>query len=125
MKQTIASTHADFVNVQQLYKWCSIPAEELPLRTDLRVPYRQVADASSLGSLMAEELGAVIEANNQRGSATRAIIPCGPKCWYEPFANLVNTRKVSLKNLFVFHMDECLDWQGQLLHLWNIIFIVQ
>jgi glucosamine-6-phosphate deaminase len=64
---------------------------------------------------MAEELSAIIESNNRNAAITRAIIPCGPKCWYEPFANLVNSRKISLKNLFVFHMDECLDWQGRLL----------
>ena len=115
MKETMASNHSDFVNLPQLYEWCSIPAEELPLRTDLRVPYRQVADAPALGSLMAEELAVIIESNNQSGTVTRAIIPCGPKCWYEPFANLINSRKISLKHLFVFHMDECLDWQGRLL----------
>jgi glucosamine-6-phosphate deaminase len=64
---------------------------------------------------MAEELAAVIENNNQHGLITRAIVPCGPKCWYEPFAALVNSRSISLKNLSVFHMDECLDWQGRLL----------
>jgi len=64
---------------------------------------------------MAEELATVIENNNQHGLITRAIVPCGPKCWYEPFAALVNSRSISLKNLSVFHMDECLDWQGRLL----------
>jgi glucosamine-6-phosphate deaminase len=57
----------------------------------------------------------VIEENNRRGRPTRAIIPCGPTCWYKPYTELVNTRAVSLGNLFVFHMDECLDWQGRLL----------
>jgi glucosamine-6-phosphate deaminase len=57
----------------------------------------------------------VIETNMLRHAPTRAIIPCGPKCWYRPFAVLVNTRGLSLRNLHVFHMDECLDWQGQLL----------
>ncbi|HZC43848.1 MAG TPA: hypothetical protein VE195_06705 [Acidobacteriaceae bacterium] len=64
---------------------------------------------------MAEELAEVIEGNSHQGLATHAIIPCGPKCWYEPFANLVNARGLSLRNLVVFHMDECLDWQGRLL----------
>jgi glucosamine-6-phosphate deaminase len=68
-----------------------------------------------MGQLMAEELADVIEANNKQGLPTRAIIPCGPKCWYTPFANLVNMRTLSLRNVEVFHMDECLDWQGQLL----------
>ncbi len=64
---------------------------------------------------MAEELVNVIHSNNERGNTTRAIVPCGPSCWYLPFTNLINTRRVNLKNLVVFHMDECLDWQGHLL----------
>jgi glucosamine-6-phosphate deaminase len=66
-----------------------------------------------MGQLMAEELGQEIERNNCRGLPTRAIIPCGPSCWYRPFTDFVNSRNISLRNLFVFHMDECLDWQGR------------
>jgi glucosamine-6-phosphate deaminase len=68
-----------------------------------------------MGQIMARELGDAIEANNRQGLDTRAIIPCGPSCWYAPFTRLVNTQRVSLKQLIVFHMDECLDWQGQAL----------
>lgn len=64
---------------------------------------------------MADELAEVIEENNRSGRTIRAIIPCGPKCWYSPFVTLVNARSLSLRNLEVFHMDECLDWQGKLL----------
>jgi glucosamine-6-phosphate deaminase len=42
-------------------------------------------------------------------------VPCGPMAWYDPFCRLVNEQRVSLKNLVVFHMDECLTWQGDLL----------
>lgn len=28
---------------------------------------------------------------------------------------MVNEERVSLKNVEIFHMDECLDWQGRLL----------
>jgi glucosamine-6-phosphate deaminase len=62
---------------------------------------------------MAVELLAEIQSHNKRGEPTRAIIPCGPSCWYKPFTQLVNQLGVSLKNLVVFHMDECLDWQGR------------
>ena len=62
---------------------------------------------------MARELVELIEVHNAEGRPTRAIIPCGPKCWYEPFTSLVNSKNVSLANLFVFHMDECLGWQGE------------
>ena len=104
-----------FVDPRQLLEWCKIPADKLSSHPGLRVPYREVRDSEEMGQLMAEELADVIEKNNEKGLPTRAIIPCGPKCWYTPFANLVNTRSLSLRNLAVFHMDECLDWQGQLL----------
>ncbi len=62
---------------------------------------------------MAHELVNEIRAHNARGEPTRAIIPCGPGCWYEPFVALVNAERISLRQLVVFHMDECLDWQGR------------
>jgi glucosamine-6-phosphate deaminase len=72
-----------------------------------------VRDSAEMGRLMAEELASLIESNNAAGRSTRAIIPCGPKCWYEPFTNIVNSQRISLRNFSVFHMDECLDWQGR------------
>lgn len=101
------------VDPRRLREWCAIPADHLVGHPKLRVVYRQVADSKELGELMARELVELIEENNCAGRATRAIIPCGPNCWYEPFRNLVNSRNVSLRKLHVFHMDECLDWQGR------------
>ena len=105
----------DHVDPRQLYEWCRIPAGELVGHPKLRVAFRLVKDSAEMGTLMASELAEVIAANNRAGRQTRAIIPCGPKCWYEPFASLVNQRGLSLRRLMVFHMDECLDWQGRLL----------
>jgi len=102
-----------FVDAKELRRWCAIPVIDLPAHPELRVRYRQVADSIQLGALMARDLIEVIEENNSRGWPTRAILPCGPTCWYEPFRSLVNARGVSLKSLHVFHMDECLDWQGK------------
>jgi glucosamine-6-phosphate deaminase len=96
-----------------LYRWCKIPAQQLVNHPDLTVRFRMVADSEAMGRLMAQDLIELIEANHARHAPTRAIIPCGPKCWYAPFTQLVNSRNVSLRNLFVFHMDECLDWQGR------------
>jgi glucosamine-6-phosphate deaminase len=101
------------VDARELRRWCAIPAEKLLGHPELRVRYRQVADSVELGALMAKELVEAIEENNRQGRSTRAIVPCGPTCWYEPFRLLVNTRAISLKGLHVFHMDECLDWQGK------------
>jgi len=103
------------IDRRQLYKWCSIPGHELPQHPALRVPFRVIRDSRAMGELMAGELVEVIEQNSQRGRPTRAIIPCGPTCWYKPWTDLVNSRAVSLANFFAFHMDECLDWQGRLL----------
>ncbi len=103
------------VNPRDLYRWCKIPAGELPGHPGLKVPLRIVRDSEEMGALMAHELCDLIAANNKAGRPTRAILPCGPKCWYAPFTTLVNSRALSLRTLTVFHMDECLDWQGRLL----------
>ncbi len=101
------------VSKPDLYRWCAIPDRDLPSHPQLKVRFRMVRDSAEMGRLMAEELASLIESNNIAGRSTRAIIPCGPKCWYEPFTNIVNSRRISLRNFSVFHMDECLDWQGQ------------
>ena len=98
---------------QNLYEWCKIPAKDLPNHPKLRARFRVVKDSAQMGQLMAQELVEVIQGNNRQHLSTRAIIPCGPKCWYTPFTEMVNSGNVSLRNLHVFHMDECLDWQGR------------
>ena len=103
---------SDF-SLQELYAWCKVPLNELEGHPRLKIPFRLCADSKEMGALMARELVDEIQDHNQRGEPTRAIIPCGPACWYKPFTDLVNIEKVSLVNLFVFHMDECLDWQNR------------
>jgi glucosamine-6-phosphate deaminase len=101
------------ITPQDLYAWCKIPYEALENHPQRKVPFRLCRDSEEMGRLMARELADEIEAHNRRGELTRAIIPCGPACWYAPFADLVNREKISLRGLVVFHMDECLDWQGR------------
>lgn len=96
-----------------LYRWCKISAADLVGHPELRANFRVVTDSAAMGQLMAEDLCQVISENNHKQGATRAIIPCGPNCWYAPFTNLVNARGISLRNVSVFHMDECLDWQAR------------
>jgi glucosamine-6-phosphate deaminase len=97
----------------ELYEWCRIPYQELEKHPKRKVPFRICKDSAEMGRIMARELVDEIKAHNSRGEPTRAIIPCGPSCWYTPFTALVNQEKVSLRNFVVFHMDECLDWQGR------------
>lgn len=101
------------ITAGELYPWCKIRYDQLVDHPDLKVPFRLVTDTREMGDLIARELVDEIAANNKQHKRTRAIIPCGPACWYRPFTDLVNRENVSLKMLEVFHMDECLDWQGR------------
>jgi glucosamine-6-phosphate deaminase len=100
------------ITAADLYPWCKIPYDQLENNPMLKVPFRLVKDSVEMGIIMARELADEIAVNNSAGKVTRAIIPCGPACWYKPFTDLINLEKISLENLVVFHMDECLDWQG-------------
>lgn len=97
------------VNQKDLYAWCKVPASALENHPDRKIPFRLCADSESMGALMAAELVDFIAASPQ----CRLIIPCGPSCWYQPFGHLINQRQVSMRGVTVFHMDECLDWQGR------------
>lgn len=101
------------ISSRELYNWCKIPVDQLINNPSCKIPFRIVKDSTELGQLMASELLELIDFNNKLDKPTRAIMPCGPTCWYKPFTDQVNQGKISLKNLIVFHMDECLDWQGK------------
>ena len=101
------------IPARELYEYCKIPYDQLERHPSLKIPFRLCRDSADMGQIMARELVDEIQFHNQLGEPTRAIIPCGPNCWYEPFTGLVNREQVSLKKLVVFHMDECLDWQAR------------
>ena len=101
------------ITPKELYEYCKIPSDQLEGHPRLKVPFRLCRDSAEMGQIMARELVDEIQLHNRRGEPTRAIIPCGPSCWYEPFTDLVNREQVSLRKLVVFHMDECLDWQAR------------
>jgi glucosamine-6-phosphate deaminase len=101
------------VRQEDLVRWCSVPVSELVDHPERRVPLRLCADSAAMGRLMAEELVAEIEQAAAEGRPLRLVVPCGPSSWYEPFTQLVNARQVSLAHCQVFHMDECLDWEGK------------
>ena len=103
---------SDFT-LRDLREWCRIPYDRLEGHQDLKIRVRVCADSAAMGALMARELVDEIERHNRRGEVTRGIMPCGPSCWYRPFTDLVNRERVSLRRLEVFHMDECLDWEGR------------
>ncbi|WP_212709821.1 hypothetical protein [Rhodococcus sp. 14-2483-1-1] len=101
------------ISKSSLLEWCSVPASELENHPDRRVPFRMVEDSNAMGRIMAQEFVDSVVAAQQGGRSYRVILPCGPTAWMAPFAQMVNSGRVNLHNLEVFHMDECLDWQGQ------------
>lgn len=104
---------SDHVDPKRLLEWCRVPADQLAGHPGLRVPFRMVEDAREMGRLMARELVDLVAARNAEDRPSRVIVPCGPSGWYAPWTEMVNARGVSLARLTVFHMDECLDWQGR------------
>ena len=94
------------ITKEELYQWCSIPWDQLETHPDRKIPLRLCQDSLEMGRIMAQELVDEIQEHNVAGEATRALIPCGPTCWYKPFTDLVNSAGVRLENFIVFHMLE-------------------
>lgn len=103
------------ITPKDILEWCKIPYTDLERHPLRKIPFRICKDSVEMGLIMSRELVDLIRFNNNKQKITCAIIPCGPICWYKPFTEMVNAERVSLKDLVVFHMDECLDWQGKLL----------
>src|SRR5690348_1102621 len=101
----------------ELLEWCAIPLDQLTDHPKCRLPLRMCATPVEMAELMAAELVNEIASARGRNQPLRLIIPCGPSGWYQPFTNLVNRQRVQMDHVTVFHMDECLDWQGKTLPL--------
>jgi glucosamine-6-phosphate deaminase len=77
------------------------------------VPFRIVKDHTEIGEAMARDFIEDIKSAGDKGY--RAIVPCGPRDWYAPFARMVNEERISLRKMICYHMDENLDWEAKLL----------
>ena len=62
---------------------------------------------------MAQELVEVIGSQQPEELADSRHHPLRTEVLHALFTALVNSRNVSLRNLSIFHMDECLDWQAR------------
>lgn len=88
-----------------------MPVGELEQRA--RLPFRLFPDLPSLLAHFARSIAAEISFHNERGEPTRLILPVGPVGQYPLLAEITNRERISWKNVFVFQMDEFLDWQGR------------
>ena len=103
------------ISNEELTKWCSYKPEEILAMDDLnaRLEVRETAKEyyDEVADLMIDE----INEHNAAGKITKWIMPAGPTEQWERFTKRVNEERISLKNLWIFMMDEYLDWEGRLI----------
>ncbi len=84
------------IKPEDLGKETSIKFEVLPSEDDV---YADIA----------AEMAGEVRINNQKGKKTAFICPVGPVYQYEKFVDIVMKENLSLKNVYIFNMDEYLD----------------
>jgi glucosamine-6-phosphate deaminase len=102
---------------EQLFQWCRIPRNELPNHPKAKVKLKILPTPQDVHVNIANTMLEELKANRAGNRPTRWILPCGPRGQYPIFAKTVNSERISLRNLHVFHMDDHLDWQGRHLPL--------
>jgi len=99
------------LTTDEVYRWCEVPWQELEGRDDLKVKLAVRRDRAQMmeeiGNMMADE----VAEHNAAGLATTWVLPAGPCDEYDTFVRRVNEERIDCTNLWVFHMDEFLDWQ--------------
>jgi len=88
-----------------------MPAERLAEVS--RYPLRVFPTRQRIYEWLARRLADELKANNAAAKPTVWILPVGPKDQYQLLARISNEEKISWRNLYAFHMDEYLDWQGR------------
>lgn len=107
------------IKKEDLYDWCSIPMDQLESHPDSKVELiikeSRKKTMELAGNMMADE---VIK-NNAEGKITKWVLGSGPEDQFSTFINRVNTERISLHNLYVFHMDYGLDWNSRVFPISN------
>lgn len=101
------------IDTQRLYEFCKIPVDQLEKHPDAKVRIKIFETKEEVHRWVAQGMLDEVKNNNLAGNPTRWILPCGPTGQYSFFIKWVNEQKISLKNVFIFHMDDHLDWQGR------------
>ncbi len=105
------------IDYKDLYEWCQVPVSKLENHPDLKIKLLIFDTKEEVIQWAAEDLVKEVKKNNEERKPTRWILPCGPTRQYPIFTDIVNKERISLKKTHVFHMDDLLDWQTQLLPL--------
>lgn len=77
-----------------------------------KISLRVLKDDDSVFQSLAGEMLDVIVKNNDAGDRTVIICPVGPVGQYPYFVSMINSRRISLKNVWMINMDEYLEDDG-------------
>lgn len=105
------------IDREKLFHYCRIPVDELENHPDAKVKIKIFDEKDLVHRWVAQDMLDEVIRNNHENKFTSWILPCGPTKQYSYFTQWVNEKKVSLRNVHVFHMDDNLDWQGRPLPL--------
>lgn len=105
----------DLILDDYLSSLMTLPIEDLRKRASVR--FRIVENHTALIHDFATSIAEEIRLRNNRGLHTRLILPVGPVAQYAKLVSLCNRERISWKNVFIFNMDEFLDWQGRPLQI--------
>jgi glucosamine-6-phosphate deaminase len=97
--------------MRQFDRLMRLPVEEL--RREARLRFRLLPGIPSILSDFAHSLLDEIRARNGRREPTRFILPVGPVAQYREVVEITNRERLSWRDVYVFQMDEFLDWQGR------------
>ena len=89
----------------------ALSVEELRARARLR--FRLVEDIPTLMADFACAIADEIQAANREGRPARLILPVGPVKQYPMLVEITNRERIDWRNVWLFQMDEFLDWQGR------------
>lgn len=99
------------LTTDEIFSWCEIPWQDIDKHPNKKVNLRVYKNRDSMmhniGVMMAEEL----KQHNEAGILTKWVLPAGPCDEYDTFIETVNKERIDCSNLWIFHMDEFLDWQ--------------
>lgn len=99
------------VSMEDFTKLMTMPTEEIKNWSTVGV--KIVENAAVLYKEMARSIADVIIKNNKENKNTKIILPVGPTPQYAILADIINSEKINLQKLWIFFMDEYLDWESR------------
>lgn len=99
------------ISMEDFNKLMTIPTDEI--KNWANVGVRIVESAEILYREMARSIADVITSNNNKNKNTKIILPVGPTSQYALLASIINKEKINLGKLWIFFMDEYLDWESR------------